>query len=172
MRIICVISLFILSACSTTCPPSTILNPSGLLSKSGSIHMMLAKDGTDGKRTYYGSGRALSKLLYQRMLTVADRAKLAAHVESRDEAVASARAHGINYLFEPVILKWRNPAAKEKAGDDYISVRIGVWDVATGKELASGTFSTCKSGQPAGTLALLPNGVPGPHPMGLGVPRR
>lgn len=125
--------------------------------------MMLAKDGTDGKRTYYGSGRALSKLLYQRMLTVADRAKLAAHVESRDEAVASARAHRINYLFEPVILKWMDPAAKGRGGDNYIAVRIGVWDVATGKELASGTFSTCKSNQPAGSLAFLPTPAPDPR---------
>jgi hypothetical protein len=118
--------------------------------------MMLAEDGSDGTRTYYGSGRALSKLLYRRILTVADKAKLAAHVETREEAVASARAHGISYLFEPVILKWTDRAAEEHGSDGYIAVRIGVWDVATGDELASGTFSTCKSGQPAESLAFLP----------------
>ena len=147
MRILCVVSFIFLAACSSTCPPNTIQQPSELISKSGSIHMMLAKDGSDGARTYVGSGRALSKLLYSRILTVSAKAELAAHVENRDDAVAAARAHGINYLFEPVILKWMDPVKRGTGGDNYIAVRIGVWDVATGEELASGTFSTCNSRQ-------------------------
>ena len=107
--------------------------------------MMLAKDGTDGARTYVGSGRALSKLLYKRALTVSAKTELATHVESRDDAVAAARAHGINYLLEPVILQWMDPVTKRTGGADYISVRIGVWDVATGEKLSSGTFSSCDS---------------------------
>ncbi len=145
MRVICVVPLILLSACSSTCPPNTIQKPSELFSKSGSIHMMLAKDGTDGARTYVGSGRALSKLLYKRALTVSAETELAMHVESRDDAVAAASAHGINYLLEPVILKWRDPVTKRTGGADYISVRIGVWDVATGEKLSSGTFSSCNS---------------------------
>ncbi len=145
MRVFRVVPFFLLAACSSTCPPNTIKNPSELFSKSGSIHMMLAKDGTDGTRTYVGSGRTLSKLLYKRILTVSAKTELATHVESRDDAVAAARAHGINYLFEPVILKWMDPVKRETGGDNYIAVRIGVWDVATGEKLASGTFSSCNS---------------------------
>ena len=78
--------------------------------------MMLAKDGTDGVRTYVGSGRALSKLLYKRAVTVSAKTELAAHVESRNDAVAAARAHGITYLLEPVILKWMDLAAKRTGG--------------------------------------------------------
>ena len=98
---------------------------------------MLARDGAYGARTYPGSGHTVSRLLYGAILDHVSKAELATRVESRDDAIATARKDGMSYVFDPVILNWEDRVTEWSGRPDRITIRIGVWDVATGEEIAS-----------------------------------
>ncbi len=137
MRTVSVILLLFLTACVSKYKTDSFTPPSHPLSKSGSAYVMLARDGAYGARTYSGSGHTVSRLLYGAILNHVSKAELATRVESRDDAIATARKGGMSYVFDPVILNWEDRATEWSGRPDRITIRIGVWDVATGKEIAS-----------------------------------
>ena len=87
----------------------------------------------------------MSRLLHNSILDHIGKADMATQVESRDDAIATARKGGISHVFEPVILNGKDRATEWSGRPDRITIRIGVWDVATGKELSSSSErASCK----------------------------
>jgi hypothetical protein len=137
MKKLIVVFALLLTACVSKYRTDQFDAPSQPLSLSGSAYVMLARDGAYGRRTYSGSGRTVSQLLHNAVLAHLSTSELATIIESRDQALARARAKGVTYVFEPVILNWEDRATEWSGRPDRITIRISIWDAATGKKLAS-----------------------------------
>lgn len=98
---------------------------------------MLAQDGTYGARIYSGSGRTVSQFLHNAVSAHLSSVKIGTAVESRDDALAKARAMNAADLFEPSILHWEDRATEWSGRPDRVMIKFDVWDVTTGKSVAS-----------------------------------
>ena len=161
MRTISVILLALfMTACVSKYKTDAFNAPIRPISASGSAYVMLARDGFYGSRTYPGSGRTVSQQLYNVISLRMGKVNVATRVESRDDAIETARARGFTYVFAPTILNCEDRATAWSGRPDRITIQIGVWDVATGTEVAS---ATQRASSKWGTLG-------GDHPQDL-VPR-
>ena len=137
MRTTCALLLIFLTACVSKYKTDSFTPLAQPLSKSGSACVMLARDGAYGARTYPGSGHTVSRLLHNAILAHMSKAELATRVESLSVAISVARKGGMNYVFEPVILNWEDRATAWSGRPDRITIRIGIWDAVTGRQLSS-----------------------------------
>lgn len=137
MRKSIVVFALLLTACVSKYKTDQFDAPSQALSLSGSAYVMMARDGAYGRRTYAGSGATVSRLLHNAVLAHLDTSELATTVESRDQALSKARAKGVTYIFEPIILNWEDRSTEWSGRPDRITIKINIWDAATGKRLSS-----------------------------------
>ncbi|MGE0284337.1 MAG: DUF4823 domain-containing protein, partial [Rhizobiaceae bacterium] len=57
--------------------------------------------------------------------------------ETFDSALAAARSKGATYIFQPLILNWEDRATEWSGIPDRITIKMVVYDVSSGKEIAS-----------------------------------
>lgn len=138
MRIaVTAIIVFLISGCANKYKTDAFDPPAQPLSSSASAYVMLAADGAFGSSLYSGSGRSTSQATVAAVSAHLNRVDMASNKESRDEALRSAKAKGINYVFEPTILHWEDRATEWSGRPDRITIKVVVWDVETGMVLAS-----------------------------------
>lgn len=138
MRIaVTAIIVLLLSGCSSKYRTDAFEPPAQPLSSFASAYVTLAADGAFGSSRYSGSGRSTSQATAAAVSVHLNRVDMASNKESTDEALRSAKAKGITYVFEPTILHWEDRATEWSGRPDRITIKIVVWDVETGKAVAS-----------------------------------
>jgi len=134
MKKLVVILMLILASCSSKYKTDNFQAPSQPLSSSRTAYVMMARDGYYGAKTYAGSGRTVSQNLHSAISVHLSKSELAQTTESLDQALAKARAMAAAYLFDPMILNWEDRATQWSGRPDRISIKITVWDAASGKK--------------------------------------
>lgn len=127
----------LLAGCSHTYQvshPRTFESPARL-HRDGSAYVRLPEDGSFQGRTYERSGEQtageIARAFEGRLAGVV----VADEVEAFEEALASARAGGFDYLVYPEIKHWEERATEWSGKPDQIEVRITVFDAVRGEML-------------------------------------
>lgn len=129
----------LLLGCSSKFKSDSSIAPTASLNSSNSIYIMLASDGRYGSRTYSGSGRTVSEHVYTAVVRRLVKAELATQPHQQERALAIAREKGFSHVFEPRIIHWEDRATEWSGKPDRISIYFAVWEVASGRVVASST---------------------------------
>lgn len=144
MKKLVIVLVLFLAACSSEYKTYSFDAPPQPLSSSEAAYVMMARDNFAAStghpelgNTGAGSGRMVSQIVHSVVLTRFSKSELAETPESLNQALAKARAMGAAYVFEPSIRNWEDWVTVWAGLPDRITIRITVWDAATGKKLAS-----------------------------------
>ena len=159
MRVIILTTLLILglSGCSSKYRIDSLNAPSTQLARDGGFYVMLARNGSYGRRLYRRSGYMTTQAVATALFAQNAKAIVAEKVESLEDAFSSARRRGMNYVFEPIIRHWEDRATEWSGKFDRITLQFAVYDSRTKKQLAS---TTARASSKWGTFG-------GDHPQDL-----
>lgn len=138
IHIISLLIVLFITGCSHKYRTDAYQAPTETLSRSGSAYILLAGDGSYGRRTYNGSGATLSRETQRAISIYLNRVDIAANREELPHAFTKARKARISYVVEPIILHWEDRSTHWSGRPDRITVKIVVWDPLTEKVISSG----------------------------------
>lgn len=107
-----------------------------VLNKRGGVYITVPADGKYQDINYPGSGQLVAQVLAAEFSKYA-RTVQTAPAQSQDGALSEARRAGSQYLVVPVITHWEQRATEWSGRPSRTSLRITVFDVASGKQLLS-----------------------------------
>jgi hypothetical protein len=139
------LAAMVLVACAGTSQTDAVRKPAERLSTQAPAYIMVAEDGTYGGRRYSGSGRMLSQATLAQVARHITRVQMGEGLEKLEQALQRAQAGGYRYVFEPTILAWEDRATEWSMISDKITIKMVVWDAASGKDLASSIVSASSS---------------------------
>ena len=111
------------------------------LSAAGIAYIARPEDGRYAHRHYSESGRMTAQIVASAFAKHIERTATASRVETREEALASAKKLGATYLVLPQILHWEDRATEWSAIPDKVEVKLTVISAAANQSLASAVIS-------------------------------
>lgn len=146
MRRILVASVaLLLFGCADSHKIAPVTSAPQKLSTTGSVYVARPEDGLYANREYSGSGRMTAQIVANAFAKHIDRTETGSRVETREEALASAKKLGATYLVLPQILHWEDRATEWSAIPDKVEVKLSVISAASNQSLAGAVISA-KSG--------------------------
>ena len=127
----CLLIALVVSGCTSTYDTKSFNPPDEQLRSGVSAYVTLAADGSYGDIEYPASGRSLTNETAAALAVYLTQVKTAKSIETREEALASARSIGAAYVFQPTILHWEDRATEWSGRPDRVSVKVTVWDADT-----------------------------------------
>ncbi len=127
----------LLAACSQKYKLDSYQPPQQRLSQGSAIYVMVPADGRYGNITYSNSGQQTAQALFASLATVSNKIEVAPKVEPLAEALANAKSKGATYVFQPQILNWIDRATEWSGIPDRITIKLIVYEVESGKDVAS-----------------------------------
>jgi hypothetical protein len=140
-RALVVASLILISGCTSKYRVDAPVSTTGKLSPAASFYVAQPKDGTYGATTYPGSGAMTARAASAALATKVSRIELATTSESAEQAIATARSKGLQYVFEPTILNWEDRATQWSGIPDKLTLKFMVYSTEDGKPVASTVVS-------------------------------
>lgn len=101
------------------------------LDAAASAYVAVPENGRYGETVYPDSGRMTTSEIIWAFTPHLEKATRGKRIESRGEALATARSGGYTYLIFPEILHWEDRATEWSGLPDRIVVEVSVIDVAT-----------------------------------------
>lgn len=157
---IILIATMLVGACANKFKTDHFTGPSTPISSASGALIMIPEDGQYDGRPYQGSGRMLSN---QIEVALSPRVMRVGTTTQKDlpAALAQARSEGFDYVIEPKILHWEDRATEWSGRPDRITIKIVVWETATGRsvstsqERASSRWATLGGDHPQDLLPKL-----------------
>lgn len=140
-KLIVALAILALAGCSSKYRTDSVTRPAERLDAKASAYVMSSNDGAYGGRTYAGSGRALSDAAAAAFSKYMNRIDTAETPEKLDDALAKAKTTGHKYVVQPSILHWEDRNTEWSGRPDRITIKLVVWDAATGKDIAANVSS-------------------------------
>lgn len=140
-KLMVALALLALAGCSSKYRTDAVQRPAERLDNKGSAYVMASNDGNYGGKTYAGSGRSLSSATAAELSKFMNRVDIADAAEPIDAALGKARSAGFKYVVQPSILHWEDRNTEWSGRPDRITIKLVVWDAASGKDLASNVSS-------------------------------
>jgi hypothetical protein len=138
MRLVLVLFLIsVLSGCAGTQefvragPTVPKLDPSKV------VYISIPKDSRRDQIDYTGSGQSTTQIVLMAFSQYSTRVETGQEYQTFEKAVESARQQGAGYLVVPKILEWENRATEWPGIPDATSIKISVFDTASGTTIDS-----------------------------------
>lgn len=135
----------LLSGCASEYKTDSFSAPSSTLDRSAIAYVAVPDNGRYGDITYQGSAKQTTLAIFGAISTRASRAVMADTHLTHDADLAAAKRLGASYLFEAVIINWEDRATEWSGRPDRITLKLTVYAVATGQELASAVLNSHSS---------------------------
>ena len=132
-----VATALLLAGCVSKYKPISYEGPSAHLAQGADFYVTLPEDGRYQDTVYSGSGYMTAQAMSEALAPYANKTFQASAVETLEEALEKARQGNFQYLFNTKILHWEDRATEWSGIPDKITLRMEVYDVASGEKLAS-----------------------------------
>ncbi|MGP1717027.1 MAG: DUF4823 domain-containing protein [Methylophilus sp.] len=107
------------------------------LSAEATVYISVPNDGIYGAKTYHGSGQNTAQIIYSAFAKHTRAVTVGRTIQSFNEALATARETGKNYLVYPTILQWEDRATEWSGIPDKVEVKVEVIDATTASTVTS-----------------------------------
>jgi hypothetical protein len=97
-----------------------------------SAYVSVPRDGVYGEDTYQGSGQTTAQAIVLAFNPYLERVEAGSTTEDFAAAIRSADSGRFTYLIYPQILHWEDRATEWSGKPDRISIKLSVYNVATG----------------------------------------
>jgi hypothetical protein len=131
--------------------------PATRLERSASFYVTLPKDAVYGRKTYLQSGQQTAQAAAGALAHYVHTIESADKVQDLKESLATAKAKGLTHVLESMIINWEDRATEWSGKTDKLTVKFVVYEVETGKPIAS---TITRASSPWGTFG-------GDHPQEL-----
>lgn len=143
--VVAAVSMLCLSACTMISGPQGIKNISaqGVINPEKSFYVPTGPDGvrrsfpTLEKKPAAGSGQEAAAVVLENLLRYQSRSVAGTRVETEEEALATARSKGLDYVLYSKVSEWTDPNYLTCTYNfvDQADVDISVYEVSSGKAL-------------------------------------
>jgi hypothetical protein len=105
------------------------------LSTKSTVYVAVPPDAFHKKQLAIDSGRQTAQLIRDHFAKYARRAFVGREVETRNEALETARKFDLTYLVYPTIIRWEDHTTEYSGVRDKVEISIEVTEVASGNVL-------------------------------------
>ncbi len=117
--------------------PAEVTRPAPKLPRDTSIYVTIPEDGRFTAQPYVGSGTLTTQEVVSALSLYTSHVSSARSVAPFEENMAAARSASARYLLQPTILHWEERATEWSGKSDRVSVRLDLFEVATGATIDS-----------------------------------
>ena len=134
-----VLFMFLVIGCVHTYQIKTLPSVAAdvLLSTDAGIYVSVPTDGRFEEKVYPGSGQTTAAAISFALSAMVTRVEVGDVVETRPQALGTAKERNLDYVFESTILHWEDRATEWSGKRDKVSIRIQVVDVSMGNVVSS-----------------------------------
>jgi hypothetical protein len=134
-----IISLFLITGCSSTFKHSEIIPLTEKLDTSKGVLISIPKDGWHKNIKYDKSGEMTAKAIKDAFSQYVSKVDLVAEC-SNDQCLNTIDVTEYGYFVKPEIVHWEDRATGITGLSDKIEIKIGIYDTKTSIKLASATY--------------------------------
>ena len=138
-KILILLSIFVISGCASTYKHSELQPIDKKLDHNKAVVISIPKDGVYGRKQYPNSGKMTANAVKAAFSKFATQADIDSNCNINCLNILDKRKYG--YYIKPEILHWEDRATEWSGIPDRIEIQIGIYDISSGKELASSTYT-------------------------------
>lgn len=142
MRLIIILTIFFLTACSATYKQADVSgSPQVKLDPKGKILISVPKDGSYGTINYRRSGQMTAQAIKSALARHTNQADTTINCSTTDKCLQEANRGEYSYLVMPEILHWEDRATEWSGKPDRIEVKLTIYETVSGETIHSTIIS-------------------------------